>query len=147
MTNLHILQSYTKATLIKAQMAASYFVFITNTQAVQEGDEGLGGDPNGVQQMPVENGMAMELKKGQDVKKMDPANVSTDMETLFRWTLRFIGGDVDLSYHSFSRRTLPRAITLQAAHGRARGARRVHCQSDESWLASRVLHGQCSASG
>lgn len=102
MTNLHILQQYTKATLIKSQMAASYFMFILNTIAVQEGDTGLNGDPNGFQQLPVDNGIALELKKGQDVKNMAPQQFASDLEALFVWTLRIIGGDLDLSYHAFA---------------------------------------------
>lgn len=105
MTNLHILQSYTKATLIKAQMAASYFVFITNQLGVEAGDQGVNGDPNGMQQMPVENGIALELKRGQDVKNLAPAQVAGDLATLFTWCLRFIGGDLDLSYHAFAEDT------------------------------------------
>lgn len=136
MTNLHILQSYTKATLIKAQMAASYFVFITNQFAIQEGADGAGGDPAAPQQMPVENGMAMELKKGQDVKNVAPANVSTDMEILFKWTLRFIGGDLDLSYHSFAE------DTSQGNYASLRMAaleERAGYIANQVWLASRVL--------
>lgn len=136
MTNLHILQSYTKATLIKAQMAASYFVFITNNRAIQEGDEGVDGDPNGIQQMPVENGISLELKQGQDVKNVAPANVSTDMEILFKWTLRFIGGDLDLSYHSFAE------DTSQGNYASLRMAaleERAGYIANQVWLASRVL--------
>lgn len=136
MTNLHILQCYTKATLIKAQMAASYFVFITNQFAVQEGEEGEGGDPDGVQQMPVENGISLELKKGQDVKNVAPANVSTDMEILFKWTLRFIGGDLDLSYHSFAE------DTSQGNYASLRMAaleERAGYIANQVWLASRAL--------
>lgn len=102
MTNLHILQQYTKATLIKSQMAASYFMFILNDLAVQGGDTGLQGDPNGFQQLPVDNGIALELKKGQDVKNMAPQQFASDLEALFVWTLRIIGGDLDLSYHAFA---------------------------------------------
>lgn len=136
MTNLHILQSYTKATLIKAQMAASYFVFITNTWAVQTGDEGAEGDPNGFQEMPVENGVSLELKKGQDVKNLAPPQAAGDMEALFKWTLRFIGGDLDLSYHSFSE------DTSQGNYASLRMAameERAGYIANQVWLASRML--------
>lgn len=102
MINLHILQSFTKATLIKAQMVASYFVFITNTLATQESDQSANGDPNGFQQMPVDNGVSLELKKGQDVKNLAPSQAGSDFEALFKWALRFIAGDLDLSYHALS---------------------------------------------
>lgn len=136
MTNLHILQAYTKATLIKAQMAASYFVFITNTLAVQESDDGVGGDPNGFQQMPVDNGVSLELKKGQDVKNLAPPQVANDMESLFKWTLRFIGGDLDLSYHAFS------ADTSQGNYASLRMEameERTGHIANQVWLASRML--------
>lgn len=102
MTNLHILHAYTKATLIKSQMAASYFIFILNEFATQEGDMGPAGDVNGFQQLPVDNGIALELKKGQKVENMSPQNYASDLEALFTWTLRMIGGDLDLSYHAFT---------------------------------------------
>lgn len=136
MVNLHILQCYTKATLIKAQMAASYFIFITNQLAVQDGDSGAGGDANGFQEMPVENGISLELKRGQDVKNLAPASVSTDMEALFKWTLRFIGGDLDLSYHSFSE------DTSQGNYASLRMAaleERAGYIANQVWIASRLL--------
>lgn len=136
MTNLHILQSYTKATLIKAQMAASYFVFITNTLAPQTGEDGVGGDENGFQQMPVENGVSLELKKGQDVKNLAPPGVANDMESLFKWTLRFIGGDLDLSYHAFS------ADTSQGNYASLRMEameERTGHIANQVWFSSRVL--------
>lgn len=102
MTNLHILQAYTKATLIKAQMSASYFIFILNEIAFQEGDMGVNGDPNGFQQLPVDNGIALELKRGQKVQNVAPPAVAGDMDALFKWTLRFIGGDLNLAYHALS---------------------------------------------
>jgi lambda family phage portal protein len=102
MTNLHILQAYTKATLIKAQMTASYFIFILNDLAVTEGDMGLNGDPNGFQQLPVDNGIALELKRGQKVENVAPPAQAGDMEALFKWTLRFIAGDLNLAYHALS---------------------------------------------
>lgn len=102
MVNLHILQAFTKATLIKAQMVASYFVFIENTMAVQESDDGATGDPNGFQQMPVDNGVSLELKKGQTAKNLSPSFAGSDFEALFKWALRFIAGDLDLSYHALS---------------------------------------------
>lgn len=136
MTNLHILQSYTKAALIKAQMAASYFVFITNQLAVQESDDGAEGDPNGFQQMPVENGVSLELKKGQDVKNVAPAQAGSDFEVIFKWTLRFIGGDLDLSYHSFSEDT---SEGNYASLRMAAMEERAGYIANQVWLASRML--------
>jgi lambda family phage portal protein len=136
MVNLHILQSYTKATLIKAQMVASYFLFITNTLAVQDGDAGADGDPNGFQEMPVENGIALELKKGQDVKNQAPVGVAGDMEALFKWVLRQFSGDLDLSYYALSGDTSQAnysSLRMEALEERA-----GHI-SNQVWLASTVL--------
>jgi lambda family phage portal protein len=136
MVNLHILQSFTKATLIKAQMVASYFVFITNTLAVQEPDDGATGDPNGFQQMPVDNGVSLELKKGQDVKNLSPSSAGSDFEALFKWALRFISGDLDLSYHALSGDTSQgnyASLRMEALEERA-----GHI-GNQVWLASRVL--------
>ena len=136
MVNLHILQAFTKATLIKAQMAASYFIFIENAHAVQESDEGQGGDPNGFQQMPVDNGISMELKWGQTAKNLAPSFAGSDFEALFKWALRFIAGDLDLSYH---------ALALDTSQGNYASLRmealeeRAGHISNQVWLAHRVL--------
>lgn len=136
MTNLHILHAFTKATLIKAQMAASYFIFITNEFAVQEGDAGEGGDPDGFQTMPVENGISLELKKGQKPVNLSPANVSNDMDVLFKWAIRLMAGDLDLSYHALA------SDTSQGNYASLRMAamdERAGYIANQVWLASRML--------
>ncbi len=136
MVNLHIMQSFTKATLIKAQMAASYFVFITNQLAVQESDDNATGDPNGFQQMPVDNGVSLELKKGQDAKNLAPSFAGSDFEALFKWALRFIAGDLDLSYHALSGDTSQgnyASLRMEALEERS-----GHI-GNQVWLASSVL--------
>jgi lambda family phage portal protein len=136
MVNLHILQSFTKATLIKAQMVASYFVFIENTLAVQESDDSGTGDPNGFQQMPVDNGVSLELKKGQTVKNLAPSSAGSDFESIFKWALRFISGDLDLSYHALSGDTSQgnyASLRMEALEERA-----GHI-GNQVWLATAVL--------